>query len=36
MSPRTRLVVASHITFVTGLVMPVRELAELTHSRGAL
>ena len=36
MSPRTRLVVVSHITFVTGLVMPVRELAELAHSRGAL
>ena len=27
MSPGTRLVVASHITFVTGLIMPVRELA---------
>jgi selenocysteine lyase/cysteine desulfurase len=36
MSQRTRVVVASHITFVTGLLMPVRELAELAHSQGTL
>ncbi len=36
MSPRTRAVVTSHITFVTGLLMPVRELSELVHERGAL
>jgi selenocysteine lyase/cysteine desulfurase len=36
MSPRTRVVVASHMTFVSGLLMPVRGLAELAHSQGAL
>jgi selenocysteine lyase/cysteine desulfurase len=36
MSAKTRVLVASHITFVTGLLMPVRELAELAHARGAL
>ena len=36
MSPRTRVVVVSHITFVTGLRMPVKELANIVHAQGAL
>lgn len=34
--PRARLIMASHITFVTGLLMPVRHLAELAHRKGLL
>jgi selenocysteine lyase/cysteine desulfurase len=33
MSPRTRVVQVSHITCTTGLVLPVRAIAELAHSR---
>ncbi len=36
LTPRTRLVVASHVTWVTGAVLPVTGLAELAHARGAL
>ncbi len=36
MTPRTRLVVASHVTWVTGAVLPVAGLAELAHARDAL
>jgi len=35
-SQKTRLLVVSHTTYVTGLVMPVKELAELAHAQGAL
>jgi len=33
---RTRLVLCSHITSGTGLIVPIRELAELVHTHGAL
>jgi selenocysteine lyase/cysteine desulfurase len=33
MSPRTRVIQVSHVTCTTGLVMPVREIAELAHAR---
>ena len=33
---RTRLVLCSHITTGTGLIMPIEALAELAHARGAL
>jgi len=33
---RTRLVLCSHVTTRTGLIMPIRRLAELAHSRGAM
>jgi isopenicillin-N epimerase len=33
---RTRLVVCSHITTRTGLITPIREIADLAHRRGAL
>lgn len=36
MTPRTKVIIVSHITYVTGLVMPVKELAELAHHRGIL
>lgn len=32
--PRTRALMVSHITYVTGLLMPVRELADLASRRG--
>ena len=35
-TPRTRCMMVSHITYVTGLVMPVAELTELAHRRGLL
>ena len=35
-TPRTKLIVVSHVLFVTGVRMPVEELAELAHSNGAL
>jgi L-cysteine/cystine lyase len=34
--PGTRLVSLSHVTWATGARLPVREIAELAHSRGAL
>jgi L-cysteine/cystine lyase len=34
--PGTRLVAVSHVTWATGAVLPVREIAEIAHSRGAL
>ncbi|MBI1886369.1 MAG: aminotransferase class V-fold PLP-dependent enzyme [Chloroflexi bacterium] len=34
-SPRTRLLVLSHITYGTGMLLPARELAGLAHARGA-
>lgn len=36
MTPRTRMIMVSHMTYVTGLVTPVKELAELAHRRGVL
>ncbi|MCL0044391.1 aminotransferase class V-fold PLP-dependent enzyme, partial [Dehalococcoidia bacterium] len=36
LNERTRLVVLSHIQFSCGLRLPVQEIAELTHRRGAL
>lgn len=36
LSERTRLVLVSHVTTMTGLVLPVREMADLAHARGAL
>ena len=35
-TPGTKLVSISHVLWTTGLVMPVRRIAELAHSRGAL
>ncbi len=36
MTAKTRLLMVSHMPYVTGLVMPIKELAELAHSKGAL
>jgi L-cysteine/cystine lyase len=36
LTPRTRLVVSSHVTWVTGAVLPIAQLAGLAHARGAL
>ncbi len=33
---KTRLIVISHVTYVTGLLTPIRELAELAHRKGIL
>jgi isopenicillin-N epimerase len=33
---RTRVILASHITTTTGLVLPVKEISALAHSRGIL
>ena len=35
-TPRTRVIMVSHMTYVTGLVTPVKELAELAQRRGLL
>jgi len=35
-TPATRLVAISHVSFATGARLPVREIADLAHSRGAL
>lgn len=35
-TPRTRCIMVSHITYVTGLLMPVKELSELAHRRGLM
>ena len=35
-TPRTRVISVSHVTFPTGCMLPVRELAELARSRGIL
>ncbi len=36
LTARTRLVVCSHVATRTGLIMPIKRLAALAHSRGAL
>ncbi len=35
-TPRTRVILASHITTTTGLVLPVKDISALAHSRGIL
>lgn len=35
-TPETRLVSISHVSWATGALLPIREIAELAHSRGAL
>ncbi|MGH9384171.1 MAG: aminotransferase class V-fold PLP-dependent enzyme [Vicinamibacterales bacterium] len=35
-TPRTTAIMVSHITYVTGLITPVKELADLAHRRGLL
>ncbi len=36
MTAKTRLVMVSHMTYVTGLVTPIKALSDLAHSKGAL
>jgi L-cysteine/cystine lyase len=36
LTPRTRAVVLSHVSWSTGMVLPIRELADLAHQQGAL
>ena len=36
MTPKTRLIMVSHMTYVTGLITPIKALADLAHSKGAL
>jgi L-cysteine/cystine lyase len=36
MTPQTRLVVASHVTWMTGAVLPVAAIADIAHAGGAL
>ncbi len=35
-SPRTKIISISHTVYVTGLIMPVKELSELAHEKGLL
>jgi len=35
-TPKTRVIVVSHITFITGLLTPVKQLSEMAHRRGLL
>lgn len=36
MTAKTRLIMVSHMTYVTGLITPIKQLADLAHSKGAL
>jgi len=36
LTPRTRLIVVSHVNYVTGLRAPIQELADLAHRNGLL
>ena len=36
LTPRTKAVVLSHVSWGTGMVLPIRELADLAHAAGAL
>ena len=36
LTPRTKAVVLSHVSWATGMILPLRELADLAHSVGAL
>ncbi|MBT8397845.1 MAG: aminotransferase class V-fold PLP-dependent enzyme [Gemmatimonadetes bacterium] len=35
-TPRTRVIVVSHITFISGLLTPVKELSEMAHRHGLM
>ncbi len=35
-TPKTRVLVVSHITYITGLLTPVKELSEMAHRHGVL
>jgi selenocysteine lyase/cysteine desulfurase len=35
-TPKTRLIVVSHVSYVTGLIAPIRELTDLAHRKGLL
>ncbi len=35
-TPKTRLIMVSHVPYVTGTVMPVKELSDLAHRKGLL
>jgi selenocysteine lyase/cysteine desulfurase len=35
-TPKTRIIVVSHLTYITGLLTPVKELSEMAHRRGLL
>jgi isopenicillin-N epimerase len=35
-TPKTKVIMVSHITYVTGLISPVKELTELAHRKGIL
>jgi selenocysteine lyase/cysteine desulfurase len=35
-TPRTKVIMVSHVTYVTGLVTPVKELTDLAHRKGIL
>ena len=35
-TPKTRVIVVSHITYISGLLTPVKELSEMAHRRGLL
>lgn len=35
-TPATKLVSLSHVSFATGAVLPIREIVDMAHSRGAL
>jgi selenocysteine lyase/cysteine desulfurase len=35
-TPRTRVIVVSHITFISGLLTPVKELSDMAHRHGLL
>jgi isopenicillin-N epimerase len=35
-TPRTRIISISHTVFITGLIMPLRELSKLAHDKGLL
>jgi selenocysteine lyase/cysteine desulfurase len=36
LTPRTKVIMVSHVTYVTGLVTPIAELADLAHRKGLL
>lgn len=36
MTAKTRLIMVSHMTYVTGLVTPIKALSDLAHAKGAL
>ena len=35
-TPKTRCIMVSHITYVTGLLLPIKELSELAHRKGLM